>query len=122
MVRSMLVLSLLLMPIACWAEGTTTFDCTYTKYADGEKVAETEKIFTVTFVLDEINKKAFIKGSKEEKPVAVMATQDGMSFLEGRGATLTTISMKDGASVHSRHTFILGAFLPSQYYGKCEVK
>jgi len=35
------------------------------------------------------------------------------------GAVQTTTIAKDGRSVHSRHSIIIGDLVPSQYFGQC---
>ena len=74
------------------------------------------------FVVDTITRKAVIMGNNGMSDVAVVSGKQGITFQEtlGSGAVQTTTIAKDGSSVHSRHTIMVGKLMPSQYYGTCK--
>ena len=55
-------------------------------------------------------------------PVRVVVGDQGVTYLEelASGAVQSTTIHKNGTAVHSRHTILLGEFIPSQYYGTCK--
>lgn len=79
------------------------------------------KGFKLEFTLENETGKAFMVGNAGLSDVFVTKGSEGLTFVETlpTGAVqLTTVSWK-GESVHSRHSMIAGALVPSQYYGHC---
>ena len=79
--------------------------------------------FKLEFALDTLTKRAVLIGNAGMSDVDAFNGDQGITFQEklGSGAIqTTTISYKDGRSVHSRHSMLSGAFVPSQYYGECK--
>ena len=54
-------------------------------------------------------------------PVRFVIGYEGVTFLEElkSGVVQSTTIHTNGEAVHSRHTILLGQFVPSQYYGTC---
>ena len=98
---------------------TVRWRCNYTSYASPERVVAVA--FPMEFVVDTITRKAVIMGNNGMSDVAVVSGTEGFTFQEtlSSGAVQTTTIAKDGSSVHSRHTIMLGKLTPSQYYGAC---
>jgi hypothetical protein len=79
--------------------------------------------FRLEFALDSLTKKAVLIGNAGMSDVAVLNGDQAITFAEtlGTGVIQTTsISHRDGKSVHSRHSILGGSFVPSQYYGVCK--
>src|SRR2546426_631563 len=79
--------------------------------------------FKLEFALDTLTKRAVLIGNAGMADVDVYNGDQGITFQEklGSGAIqTTTISHKNGQSVHSRHSILSGNFVPSQYYGECQ--
>jgi hypothetical protein len=99
---------------------TLRWKCDYPSYASPAGL-KAEK-FSLEFAGDTITGKAVIIGNNGMADVAVVSGNLAITFLEklGSGAVQTTTIMKDGKSVHSRHTMGPGLMTPSQYYGTCK--
>jgi hypothetical protein len=99
------------------------FDCKYGRFAqDLEGPRATD--FSMRFNFDDITNKAGVVGNNGVSDVSVYRGRDAITFMEllDTGAVLTTtISLKTGGSIHSRHTLMSpdGVLLPSQYLGSC---
>jgi hypothetical protein len=99
------------------------FDCKYGRFAqDLEGPRATD--FSMRFNLDDITNKAVFVGNNGVSDVSVYRGSDAITFMEllDSGAVqTTTISLKTGRSIHSRHTITSpdGVPLPSQYLGSC---
>ena len=99
------------------------FDCKYGRFAqDLEGPRSTD--FGMRFNFDDITSKAVVVRDNGVSDVRVFRGNDAISFMEllDSGAVqTTTIALKTGASIHSRHTVMLpdGVPLPSQYLGSC---
>ncbi len=72
--------------------------------------------------------KARLVGNQGAEDVQVASTLKGLTFTEktkSGNITITTVNIDSGksdglAAVHSRHLFIDGAAMHSQYYGECK--
>ena len=99
------------------------FDCKYGRFAqDLEEPRATD--FSMRFKFDDITNKAAVVGNNGVSDVSVYRGRDAITFREllDTGAVLTTtISLKTGGSIHSRHSLMSpdGVLLPSQYLGSC---
>jgi hypothetical protein len=99
------------------------FDCKYGRFAqDLEGPRATD--FRMRFNFDDITNKAVVVGNNGVSDVSVYRGRDAITFMEllDSGAVqTTTISLKTGRSIHSRHTITSpdGVPLPSQYLGSC---
>ena len=102
-----------------------SYVCNYESYSDEEGNHKTKEQFLLTFVVDTENGKGYIVGNQGSEEVAVIPHKiGGIAFVEvtGSGNVMTTAIDNAGNSVHSRNTSIGGELIPTQYYGKCEVK
>jgi hypothetical protein len=82
-------------------------------------------MFLLTFLVDTENGKGYIVGNQGSEEIAVIPHKiGGIAFIEvtGSGNVMTTAIDTVGNSVHSRNTSIGGELIPTQYYGKCEIK
>ena len=77
--------------------------------------------FSLELALDTITWKAVIIGNHGKSDVAAVRGDQAITFEEtlDSGAVQTTTITKNGSSVHSRHTMVLGKLTPAQYYGTC---
>ena len=115
-----LIVLLLLLPLAALAD-TTTFVCDYKTSFDPETgLQKVTKPFIRTFVID--NDKAYLVGDDGYVDVIAIPGDHGVTFVEvaSSGFVLTTTILVSGASVHSRHTVMLGELFASQLYGQCD--
>ncbi len=102
-----------------------TYICDYDSYSDKEGSHKTNKDFTLTFIVDENGKNAYILGNQGSEKVAHFShPMGGVAFIEVTGANniMSTAIDSKGNSVHSRNTSLGGELIPSQYYGKCTTK
>ena len=102
-----------------------SYICNYDSYSDEEGNHKVGKEFVLTFIVDSENKKAYIVGNQGSEEVAAIPHRiGGVSFVEvtGSGNVMSTVIDTAGNSVHSRNTSLGGKLVPSQYYGKCEIK
>ena len=96
---------------------TCTFDRHMSPTTDGVSRGDP---LTIEFVVDGTGH-AFAVG-RNVYPVRMVKGYAGVTFLEelATGVVQTTTIHKNGEAVHSRHTILLGEFIPSQYYGTCK--
>lgn len=100
---------------------TLRWVCNYPSMASPNGLGK-EK-FKLEFALDTLTKRAVLIGSLGMSDVEVYNGDQGITFQEKLGTGViqtTTISHKDGRSVHSRHSMLSGSLVPSQYYGECK--
>ena len=118
-----LALSLLLLPSLSFAE-TFTFSCDYPRRSSKEGIHEVKTQFNLTFIVDKDSNKAIMLGNNGSVEVIMLQSTEQSAFIEvtESGSMITTAIDHDLNSVHSRNTVIAGELVPSQYYGKCEVK
>ena len=85
---------------------------------------------TVFYGIDLKEGQALMMGNQGTEHLSVILSEAGLTFLEktaSGGLNITTVfaNQRPGterfAAVHSRHTFIAGHPLPSQYHGTCVV-
>ncbi|MBR0823754.1 hypothetical protein [Bradyrhizobium liaoningense] len=121
--RTLVLVSLGLLTLGQTTPGraeTLRWKCDYTLIASPKGLAA--EAFSLEFALDTATKKAVIIGNAGMSDVAAVGGNQGITFQEklASGAIQTTTIANDGSSVHSRHTIIGRAVVPSQYYGKCQ--
>jgi len=114
---------LLLLPVMAYAD-TTTYSCNYTTYSDREGSHKVKKKFELNFIVDKAAGKSYLLGNNGSSEVKLLESGDQLAFLEvtATGNLMTTAIDSKHNSVHSRNSVMFGEMLPSQYYGKCEVK
>ena len=103
----------------------TTYLCNYTTYSDQEGNHKVEEKFELIFIVDKATGKSYMLGNNDVSfEVRLLESGNQLAFLEvtPSGSFMTTAIDRKLNSVHSRNTVMLGKVLPSQYYGKCEVK
>ncbi len=99
------------------------FSCVFKERVSQDMdTAVPEKPLRIEFIVDETGH-AFAVG-RNVFPVRSIVGDQGITFLEelSTGAVQSTTILPDGKAAHSRHTILLGEFMPSQYYGTCEAK
>lgn len=103
---------------------TTTYFCNYSSYSNQAGNHKVKNKFQFSFLVDKTTGKAYLLGSIGSSEVEMFVSNDRVAFLEitETGNIMTTAIDSKLNSVHSRNTVLLGEILPSQYYGKCEVK
>jgi hypothetical protein len=74
------------------------------------------------FVHEAGSRQAFMVGNAGLSQVIPIEGSTVVSFLEilVTGAVQTTTIARDGAAVHSRHSYASNRFLQSQYVGTCQ--
>lgn len=100
------------------------FFCKYPKLASIDGL-ENANNFELTFFIDLVSKKAFMKGNNGMTELLVVKNDvEGYALIEitSTGNVMTTAIDKELSSVHSRNSIILSKLVPSQYYGKCTKK
>lgn len=114
---------LLLLPVLAYAD-TMSFSCDYGSYSDHEGNHKVEDKFELNFIVDDATGKSYLLGNNGSSEVKVLGSDGQLAFLEitATGNIMTTAIDDELNSVHSRNTVMFGKMLPSQYYGKCEVK
>src|SRR5262249_52739773 len=117
LLRLMLPTMLVLTVSQLAAASVLQFVCTYPKvfaWQDG-KPGEAKDVF-LKFSLDTLTKKAFVINHGVEE-FSVVSGVGGITFIEvlPTGTVHTTTISKDGGSVHSRHSIIIGDLVPSHY-------
>ncbi|SMX25241.1 hypothetical protein [Boseongicola aestuarii] len=116
------LLALMLVPLQGRA-GAGGYTCSFVAYhsMDEIEISKAED-FVLNFTFDTITNDAFLVGNNGVSPVFLVEGEKGITFLEvlSTGAVQTTTIAFDGGAVHSRHSIISGALMPTQYYGFCE--
>ncbi len=114
---------LLFIPVISFA-GTSTYICNYTSFSDHEGNHKVKKQFKLNFIVDEKINKSYMLGNNGSSEIKLIKSKGQLAFIEltTTGNIMTTSIDSKLKSVHSRNTVIFGELLPSQYYGKCEVK
>ena len=102
------------------------FDCKYDRTAQRLEGPQSTD-FAMRFNFDDITNKAVMIGNNGVADVTVYRGSFAITFMEPliTGAVqTTTVILKSGASVHSRHTIMSldGAPVPSQYLGTCTIR
>ena len=118
------ILILVLFLLACLAStsraGSLHWKCSYSLVASLDGLQKEQ--FQLEFALDTSTRRAVLIGNAGLADVDFYNGDQGVTFQERlpTGAIqTTTITHKDGSSVHSRHSIVLGQLAPTQYYGKC---
>lgn len=98
-----------------------SFNCVYQMYASKEGLKK-DKDFTMSFIIDTKTNKAYLKGNNGTSPVNyILGNERQITFIEQTTAgNITTTTIVDNESVHSRNMVIFGKLTPSQYYGTCK--
>ena len=114
---------LILLPIIAFAD-TTTYICNYTSYSDQDGNHKVKNKFELTFIVDKTSGKSYMLGNNGSSEVKKRESSLQISFLEvtATGNIMSTAIDSKVNSVHSRNTVMFGDLLPSQYYGRCEIK
>lgn len=99
------------------------YNCNFPIFADSDGLGAA-KDFTLEFNRDSITNDAFMVGNNGTSNVLSIDGHSGVTFLEllSSGAVQTTTISSDSSAVHSRHTMVGPALVPSQYYGTCIVQ
>ena len=118
------ILILVLFLLACLAStaraGSLHWQCSYSLVASLDGLQKEQ--FQLEFALDTSTRRAVLIVNAGLADVDFYNGDQGVTFQERlpTGAIqTTTITHKDGSSVHSRHSIVLGQLAPTQYYGKC---
>lgn len=118
------VVSFAMIPVLANSE-PLSIKCSFDKYADDAGMHRTE--FKIDFLVN--NDKAYLIGNNGSTEVFKLGSDERFDFLERTGTgnwSFTSISKSTGEddwlAVHSRHMWLLGEFIPSQYYGDCVIK
>ena len=117
------ILLLCLSPITAFSE-TITFECKYTNWSDNEGLHKVKDKFELNFIIDKETSKSYMLGNNGSTEVIPIKGESQFSFIEitaSKNVMTTSIDNKLN-SVHSRNSVMFGDIIPSQYYGKCEVK
>ena len=79
----------------------------------------------LNFIVDDDSKESYLLGNNGSAKVHKIDGTEGITFIEvtGTGVVMTTaIAIDTMKSIHSRHSILLGEFIPSQNYGSCTVR
>ncbi len=103
---------------------TTTYSCDYPIYSDEKGSHRVKDKFALTFLVDDSNNKSYMLGNNGSTEIHMSNSLDHIAFLEvtATGNFMTTAIDMNMNTVHSRNSVMLGGIIPSQYYGKCEIK
>ena len=88
-------------------------------------IEKESKPWILRFVYDNETKKAYFIGNNGSSEVKQFANQGGgFSFVEitRTGNIIVTTITSSGETVHSRNSNVLGELIPSQRYGKCDIR
>jgi len=115
---------LFLLPLIASAD-TALYYCNYRSYSNQEGNHKVKNKFELQFLVDKVSEKSYLIGKNGSSEVELLKSSNQLAFLEvtGFGNIMTTAIDSKLNSVHSRNYIGLsGEILPSQYYGKCEIK
>ncbi|MBL4798970.1 MAG: hypothetical protein JKY50_16265 [Oleispira sp.] len=78
----------------------------------------------LNFIVDQESKKSYMLGNNGSTEVKLFESSDQLVFIQltDTGNIMTTTITRKLKSVHSRNSVMLDELIPSQYYGKCEIK
>ena len=99
-----------------------TFSCKYPTYSSDEGGLKKDDNMAFELFVDTSTGEAFMKGNAGMSKLELHIGEEAWTFSDklATGAVQTVTILKDSlVSVHSRHSVVLGGFIPSQYYGKC---
>ena len=114
---------LFLLPVFAYAN-TTAYSCNYTSYSDPKGNHKVKKKFELNFIVDKTAGKSYLLGNNGSSEVKMLESSDQLAFIEvtATGNIMTTAIDSKRNSVHSGNSVMFGEMIPSQYYGKCEVR
>jgi len=109
-------------PVVLQAQ-TVTFVCDYKTNSDEEGLHSVNDPFVLTFLMDTEEGNSYVLGNLGAESVVHVEGDGAVTFIETTGTknVMTTTVTKEGRSVHSRNSVILGSLVASQYYGSCTV-
>lgn len=118
-----LAMFLFLLPIMVFAD-TTAYICNYTSYSNQDGNHKVNNKIALTFIVDKTSGKSYMLGNNGSTEVNKRESSNQITFLEVTATGNIMSTAIDGKlnSVHSRNSVISGKMIPSQYYGKCEIK
>lgn len=119
-----LILLLLFLPSMLTAN-PINYTCSYNNYSDTDGNHKASNPFILNFIVDKDTGKSYLLGNNGTADVVLIEGEGKISFVEitGTGNVMTTTIGKTMESVHSRNMIMFGDdFIPSQYYGRCEIK
>lgn len=102
--------------------------CSFESHADPEDGLASNEPFEFSIAMDPETSKSYIVGNMGTSDLHTIPTDRSLVFIEmsDSGNVMTTTVMlkgglgtRAGDAVHSRHTVMGSALLPSQYYGRC---
>lgn len=125
---SLLLASLSFNALAAeWTESPTPYSvvCAYTEFSSPDGLKKVSKPFELTFLVTKKESgSALMIGNVGTTKVVLFTAPSRASFLEitDTGNLMTTAVDASLNSVHSRNTILGDHLVPSQYYGKCEMR
>ncbi|UWQ20679.1 hypothetical protein [Jannaschia sp. W003] len=100
--------------------GPVSYVCEF--YEECSRATCEQKQMNLTFFIEASGAgDAYMQGNVGLVRVFPVAGDSGISFIEPltAGSVQSTTILTDGAAIHSRHTQLLGEFVPSQWFGTC---
>ena len=105
---------------------THTYVCDYEQYSDSKGLHDVKDQFNITIIYDTDADRSYMVGELGTTDlIPVFNIGGGITFIEttdSGNVITTTINIPTRESVHSRNSLVFGELIPSQYYGKCEIK
>ena len=112
----------ILLAFAVNAE-TTNLRCIYKSYSNMQ--GNHKDSLELNFIIDNEAQESYLLGNNGSAKVVKINGAEGITFIEVTGAgnvMMTAITSESLDSVHSRHSILMGKMIPSQYYGRCEIR
>lgn len=121
------VLYFLFLTMGCVVHANThTYVCDYEQYSDSKGLHDVKDQFNITIIYDTDADRSYMVGELGTTDlIPVFNIGGGITFIEttdSGNVITTTINIPTRESVHSRNSLVFGELIPSQYYGKCEIK
>lgn len=121
------VLCFLFLTMGCVVHANThTYVCDYEQYSDSKGLHDVKDQFNITIIYDTDADRSYMVGELGTTDlIPVFNIGGGITFIEttdSGNVITTTINIPTRESVHSRNSLVFGELIPSQYYGKCEIK
>ncbi len=103
---------------------TTSYTCIFPVENSPKGLSRPATPLELRYLEDAMAKKSYLMGNNGSSEVHAIKNMSGTSFIEitGSGNVMITAITNTGDAVHSRHSILSGNLIPSQYYGKCNVR
>jgi hypothetical protein len=123
-VRTYLFLIAVILNHVAAIAATTSYTCIFPVENSPKGLSRPATPFELRYLEDTTAMKSYLMGNNGSSEVHGIKNMSGTSFIEitGSGNVQVTAITNTGDAVHSRNSIISGNLIPSQYYGKCNVR